>query len=118
MTGDHIAPTTIKRFHSLSKYVGLSNYYILQDTRLDFDCAYAQLTQNGPWDYCHEILDKGGSWMAADELKDSEGFTQDREVEFWRITQHPGGYLKRVKPANLTWRGGGTTWPPLHYALN
>lgn len=98
---DHLKPTTVSRFHQISKHVTVGNYYILQDTRLDYDCAYAQLTRKRNWQYCGDILDRGGAGMAAEELKHAKGFTQDRSVEYWRITQHPGGYLKRVSSATV-----------------
>ena len=66
-----------------------------QDSRLEFDCAYSQLTSMRPWDYCLQLLDVGGPWHAASKLNGTGGFTQDRSVEFWGITQHPGGYLRR-----------------------
>ena len=37
--GEHKAPDLIEHFSYLSKFVTVGNYYLLQDSRLDFDCA-------------------------------------------------------------------------------
>ena len=107
---DHLSPPTVRRFDYLSKFVTPGNFYILQDTRLDFDCAYSQLTVRRPWDYCWQILDQGGSWDAAQKIAQNRvDFFQDRSVEFWGTTQHPGGYLRKLRSGELQVRSGGRT---------
>ena len=68
--------------------------------------ADSQLTKATPWDYCDDIIDVGGPWAAAQQLKNTTGWKQDRSVEYWGITQHPGGFLKRIAPCKAEWKFG------------
>ena len=76
-------------------------FYIVQDTRLDYGCAYAVLTipRRDVWWYCRKLLRFGGPAMAVAKIVATDAFRarwqQDRTVEEWVITQHPGGYFRR-----------------------
>ena len=115
----HVAGPIIKRFHLLSPFVSVGGYYLIQDTRLDYDCALSVLTMppdNVYW-YCRMLLAEGGPAAAvanitADERRfgrttnkrprgsrrqQAREWMQDRGCEKWILTQHPGGYLRRVR---------------------
>ena len=60
---------------------------------------------------CKETRAEGGPAAAIASIVSSSSFrrewVQDRAVEQWGVTQHPGGYLRRVgtptdNPGNLT----------------
>lgn len=122
----HVAAPTIRHFAALSRFVSVGGYYLVQDTRLDYDCALSVLTMkpdNVFW-YCRRLLAEGGPAAAVEKIManvtaeaSSRGATnrgraagsrrrgrgaaewiQDRDCEKWIITQHPGGYLRRVRP--------------------
>lgn len=99
--GDQSAPSVLKTFGALSPLVSEGAYYLVQDTRLESDCAHAVLVNKGDW--CRTIIKLGGPATAVANLLQDPGFqaagwTQDREVESWGITQHPGGFLRRGAP--------------------
>ena len=103
--GDHAAGAVIRHFVGLGPLVSPGHYYIIEDTRLDSTCAYAMLTvraQQHRDSYCRQILRGGGPAVAIANITNSDAFrtghwVQDRSVEQWGITQHPGGYL-RARP--------------------
>ena len=51
------------------------------------------------WWYCRKLLRFGGPAVGVASILRTEafraGWEQDRAVEEWVITQHPGGYLHR-----------------------
>jgi len=107
--GRHIKASNLAHWHALSRLVSVGSYYLVQDTRLDSDCAYAILVGRGAW--CKETRAEGGPAAAIASIVSSSSFrrewVQDRAVEQWGVTQHPGGYLRRVgtptdNPGNLT----------------
>ncbi len=98
----HVAPPTVDRFHALSPLVTPGSYYLIEDTRLDADCALSFLTMppGSVYWYCRRIQAFGGPAVAVANITASPAFrrrewVQDRSVERWVITQHPGGYLRR-----------------------
>ena len=97
--GDHNAEPLVRHFHALSGLVTPGSYYLVQDPRLDYDCAYTILTRKSIWPYCRKIVLYGGPSGAVANITASPGFdrdwVQDRSVERWAVTQHPGGYLRR-----------------------
>ena len=98
---NHIMSDNLMMWEGLSSLVSPGSYYLVQDTRLDTDCAYAVLVGRGGW--CGQTWRKGGPARAVAAIVTNETFArdwvQDRAVETWAITQHPGGYMRR--------RGGG-----------
>lgn len=98
----HVAPPTVDRFRALSPLVTRGSYYLIEDTRLDSDCALSFLTMppGSVYWYCRRIQKLGGPAVAVANITRSasfrQGWTQDRAVERWVITQHPGGYLRRT----------------------
>lgn len=105
--GSHMKEHVLEQWQALSRFVTPGSYYVVQDTRLDTDCAHAVLKGKGGW--CRETREKGGParGVAAIVTNASYGFAQnweqDRTVEAWGITQHPGGYLLRLQGV----KGGG-----------
>ena len=99
----HVASLTVSLFNALSPLVSVGSYYLVQDTRLDYDCALSFLTMKpgSVYWYCRRIQAEGGPARAVATIKRQRDFLrswkQDRSVEQWVITQHPGGYLKRVR---------------------
>lgn len=98
--GDHLARPLLDHFAALSKFVSPGGYYVVQDTRLDTDCAYTMLTTRlAPGHWCRLVLTEGGAAAAVATLLRSHDFqqewVQDRAAEKWTISQHPGGYLRR-----------------------
>ena len=108
--GDHRAGPITRAFRGLSDLVSNGSYYLVQDTRLDFECAYVTLTTGNPgWKYCDDILKNGGPAAALERIKQTRAFregawVQDRELERWGFTMHPGGYLRKGSPV--------VEWPP------
>ena len=102
--GDHLAAPLIAHFEQLAPLVSPGSYYVIQDTRLDSDCAYSVLVSRNPWAYCRTILLDGGPAAAVLNISAGPRFRseweQDRHAEKWVITQHPGGYLRRVRNAS------------------
>ena len=47
--GDHAKTSVLNIFKQMSAHVTPNNYYIVQDTRLDFDCAYSYMTTKTPY---------------------------------------------------------------------
>lgn len=97
--GAHVKDVNVRHWHALSPLVTMDSYYIVQDTRLDSDCAYATLIGKGSW--CKEVRLKGGPALAVAAIVGNASFRdewmQDRSVEEWGVTQHPGGYLRRTQ---------------------
>ena len=84
--------------------MSVGSYYLIEDTRLDMDCALSFLTMppGSVYWYCRRIQAVGGPARAVETLRAGGGefrraWRQDRSVERWVITQHPGGYLQRVR---------------------
>ena len=99
---DHLAGPVLAHFAALSRFVSPGGFYIVQDTRLDADCAYAMITSRLATDHwCRSVLRNGGAAAAVANITRSPSFArdwvQDRSVEKWVVTQHPGGYLRRRK---------------------
>jgi len=104
--GDHATRAVKSTWQSLRNYTSVGSYYLVQDTRLDTDCAYAILTSRyhfcrNDWRYAFEE-GTGGPGLAVDQIVRSDDFhqgnwKQDRSIEAWGVTQHPGGYLLRRK---------------------
>ena len=75
--------------------------HLVEDTRLDADCAASILTMppGSVYWYCRRLQAEGGPARAVANLTATPAFRaawrQDRSVEKWAITQHPGGYLRR-----------------------
>lgn len=99
--GSHISEHVLNQWRALSRFVTVGSYYLIQDTRLDTDCAHAILKGKGGW--CDETMRKGGPARAVAELVSgradpsfAQKWQQDRTVEVWGITQHPGGYFLRA----------------------
>ncbi len=101
--GSHVKESNLAHWHGLSRFVSEGSYYVVQDTRLDTDCAHAILIGRGAW--CGETLRKGGPAQAVADIVKNASFhrewKQDRAVEQWGITQHPGGYLLRTNRTRL-----------------
>lgn len=103
--GDHATRAVVNTWFDLRNYTSVGSYYLVQDTRLDTDCAYAILTSRSH--YCKfgwgDALRNrsGGPGLAMDRIVQTEEFNaawvQDRTLEAWGVTQHPGGYLRRNK---------------------
>ena len=99
----HVAHTSVALWSALSSLVTVGSYYLIQDTRLDTDCALSFLTMppGSVYWYCRRIQIEGGPARAVANITRQAEFhrswRQDRSVEQWVITQHPGGYLKRVR---------------------
>ena len=112
--GDHLAPALTSHFHQLKDLVTVGSYYLIEDSRLDTDCAQIVLRHPKPWSYCTDILRLGGPATAIGRLTASASFGhdyhQDRSVEEWGLTQHPGGFFRRVFPkrAARRWLAGST----------
>uniref|UniRef100_A0A7S0P3H3 Rhamnosyl O-methyltransferase n=1 Tax=Calcidiscus leptoporus TaxID=127549 RepID=A0A7S0P3H3_9EUKA len=100
--GAHEMLPVIRHFKQLRQFVTPGSYYLAQDTRLDTDCAYAILTSRQhwcePWAKLRQ-LGQGYAGLAIDSLTQTAEFAQeweqDRTIEAWGVTQHPGGYLRR-----------------------
>ena len=105
----HTQPTSLKLYAALSHLVTVGSYYLVQDTRLDSDCALSFLTlpPGSVYWYCRKIQNEGGPARAVANITSQAAFRrswkQDRSVEQWVITQHPGGYLLRLQGV----KGGG-----------
>ena len=115
--GDHFASPLILHFELLAHHVTVGSYYIIQDTRLDRVCAAGRQlrdplqrafnTSFQSWSsrfYCADICGaKGGPARAVRFLEcesdafRSASFEVDRSMEKWILTQHPAGWLKRVR---------------------
>ena len=101
--GDHVTRAVLETWEVLHKYTSVGSYYLVQDTRLDTDCAYAILTSRAHWcsgEWKNAFTDgEGGPGLAIDKLVQrkefKQGWVQDRSIEAWGVTQHPGGYLLR-----------------------
>ena len=97
----HSALPTIEHFWALEGLVTPGSYYLVEDTRLDADCAASILTMppGSVYWYCRRLQVEGGPARAVANLTATPTFRsawrQDRSVEKWAITQHPGGYLRR-----------------------
>ena len=102
--GDHLAKPLVDHFEQLAPLVTPGSYYLVQDTRLDADCAYSIMVSRSPWRYCQRILVDGGPAHAVVNISRTLRFVQeweqDRRVEKWVVTQHPGGYLRRIRNAS------------------
>ena len=104
--GDHTATPLIVHFELLAHLVTPGSYYLVQDTRLDRTCD-EQVAHVGEkakaWAYCNQILGPdGGPARAVQYLScESAGFRRafaiDRSMERYIFTQHPGGWLRRVR---------------------
>jgi cephalosporin hydroxylase len=104
--GDHATHAVMSTWQALRNYTSVGSYYLVQDTRLDTDCAYAILTSSNhfcrnDWRDAYE-KGTGGPGLAVDRIVRSDSFRQgnwrqDRSIEAWGVTQHPGGYLLRGK---------------------
>ena len=102
----HQAVMVQRGFETLQHLVTPGSYYIVEDTRLDFDCAYHTLTSRRPWLMCDSMLKGGGPAIGVHRLQRNSSafrasFVQDRSVEAWGVSQHPGGYLRRR--GNVLW---------------
>ena len=97
----HKAKDVLHVFDTLSPLVTIGSYYLVQDTRLDVECAVAILRLPDPSPLCRALLLHGGPATAVAKLSVQKSFQrmwqQDRTAELWGITQHPGGYLRRVR---------------------
>lgn len=107
--GDHFATPLIVHFELLSHLVTRGSYYLIQDTRLDRTCR-AQLAYDDhlkrateSWEYCRKVVGKeGGPARAVRYLQCASplyqgSFLPDRSMEGAVFTQHPGGWLKRIR---------------------
>ena len=71
--GNHMAGAIGRTFRGLSELVTNGSYYLVQDTRLDFECAYDTLTKGRPgWGYCRDILIEGGPAAALERIKQTK----------------------------------------------
>ena len=106
--GDHLSDALLAHWASYAPFVSEGGYYIMQDTRIDVDCAYAMLTTRMPPDHwCRVVVRGGGPASAVANITARPGFSeqwvQDRSPEKWTITQHPGGYIRRIaRPARTS----------------
>ena len=112
--GDHFATSVVLHFELLAHHVTPGSYYLVEDTRLDRVCAVGrQLRQPlhrrfnvsmrwSHWPYCLSITGPEGGparavrYLQCESATFRAGFEADRSMEKWLLTQHPGGWLRRV----------------------
>jgi cephalosporin hydroxylase len=108
--GDHFATPLALHFELLAHLVKpVGSFYMVQDTRLDRVCQAGQQLQSRlvggvrGLPYCRKVSGAfGGPARAVRYLQcESDAFQAafevDRSQERWILTQHPGGWLRRVR---------------------
>ncbi|KAJ1458426.1 hypothetical protein M885DRAFT_512847 [Pelagophyceae sp. CCMP2097] len=104
----HEKSMVLRNAKILAPFVSVGSYLLVQDTRLDRDCEMGNRTKVPNYEdytrpkkpFCKWYIHNGPAAAVAELFRDDatfrDHFIVDRKPEKYILTQHPGGWLKRI----------------------